>query len=192
LKYSQIINIVSLATPFSSMNCLTLTSGPDSEAVAEGIEGRIWPLPTHSHPTLLNFQKSQVTVTWMTWNDMNDVKWPELHEMTWNDMKWHKMTWNDMTWIDMNSHDWHELHDIVTRATKMFPWSSNESRRHSRGTYLFLAQQHGLGVTRPVSYYKRCSTLVTTHLAIKDCSRKIDTNDRTSQLRDEWLYQCDI
>jgi hypothetical protein len=85
------------------------------------------PLPA---PTFLNLRNSPMT------NGMN------FHDLSWNDihlhkiwMKWH--TWAE--WHEWNECAWHcDLGNHNVQRLTPFPWLCNESRRHSRGTYLFL------------------------------------------------------
>jgi hypothetical protein len=76
----------------------------------------------------------------MTCICMNDIKWNESNEtnkMSWNSsnvMKWHE--WNKLTWMT-----WICLNDMKWRMNYMrlipVPQPCKESRRHSRGTFLF-------------------------------------------------------
>jgi hypothetical protein len=60
-------------------------------------------------------------ITWMTWNYI------KRRGLTWNDMKLHAITWNCIKRMARNDMTWPEI-----------TWMAlNESRRHSRGTYLF-------------------------------------------------------
>jgi hypothetical protein len=49
-----------------------------------------------------------------------------------------KLVLHELTWIDMNLHEWHKLTWHECAEIDSISWPCNESRRHSRGTYLFL------------------------------------------------------
>jgi hypothetical protein len=82
-----------------------------------GLTAKLSPRPRKTYLTLPPSPPS--TLLNMSWIDMNNMNWHEWHEFTWIYMNWHEFTWITLiTWIcwkNMNLHEitfndnkWHE------------------------------------------------------------------------------------